>query len=148
MTDEQLTDHFSLAELCYSSTAIRKGIDNTPDAETTENLRVLAGYLERVRLLFGGPIHIDSAYRSPKVNKAVGGSETSSHVLGQAADIVVPGYTPFEVCTMISESDIPFDQVIYEGNWCHLGIGDRMRKQVLTAHFEDGHVRYTEGLSA
>lgn len=143
-----LTEHFTLEELTHSEAAIRKGLDNTPDAETIENLRELAGYLERVRKLLGVPIHINSAYRSPKVNSAVGGSSVSAHMTGQAADFVAPQFgTPQEIAKAIIASDIQFDQVIYEGTWVHFGIRGDLRRQALTAHFAGGKATYTQGIA-
>lgn len=142
-----LSDHFTLEELTASSVALRKGIPNVPNDEQIANLTVLAQTLERIRDLLG-PIHIDSAFRSPKVNSAVGGSLTSAHLDGYAADIVCPGFgTPEEVCQAIESSGIPFDQLIYEGSWTHISVDPKMRQEVLTAHFAGGKVTYTEGVA-
>lgn len=128
-----LSEHFTLAELTRSETAARKGIDNTPDAETIANLTELALALEKVRSVLGRPIHITSGYRSPKVNAAIGSSPTSAHIKGYAADVVVPGMTPKEVCQRIIESGIDYDQIIHEfGSWCHFSIDPRNRKMALT----------------
>ena len=143
-----LSAHFTLEEMTHSEIAMRKGIDNTPSAEVIVNLTELAGVLEQVRDLLGVPIHINSAYRGPKVNAAVGGSTTSAHMTGQAADFIAPQFgTPLEVAKAIAASEITFDQLIYEGNWTHLGIRGDMRRQVLTAHFKDGKATYTQGIA-
>ena len=129
----QLSEHFSLAEFTRSETAQRKGIDNTPDAETIANLAELALALEKVREIVRRPIHITSGYRSPKVNAVIGSSPTSAHIKGYAADFVVPGMTPKEVCQAIIDSGIDHDQVIHEFNsWCHFSIDPRNRKMALT----------------
>lgn len=142
-----LSPNFTLDELTHSDIAIRKGIDNTPNADVTANLTELALTLEKVRALLGVPIHINSGYRGPKVNAAVGGSTTSAHMTGQAADFIAPAFgTPKEVATKIAESDIEFDQLIHEGRWVHIGIRGDMRRQVLTAHFDGGRATYTSGI--
>lgn len=142
----QLTDNFSLEQLTASGVAIRRGIPNVPSADTIENLKLLAQTLERVQELLG-PIHIDSAYRSIRVNLAVGGSSHSAHINGYAADFTAPSFgSPYEVCQAIAGAGIPFDQLIQEGTWTHLSIDPRMRGEVMTAHFLNGKVAYTQGL--
>lgn len=143
-----LSAHFTLEELTHSEVAMRKGIDNTPNAEVVANLTELAGVLERVRDLLGVSMHINSGYRSPKVNAAVGGSTVSAHMTGQAADFIAPAFgTPQEIAKEIESSDISFDQLIFEGTWVHLGIRGDMRRQVLTAHFDGGKATYTQGIA-
>ena len=129
-----LSSHFTLEELTRSETALRKGLDNTPDAETVSNLTVLASGLEEVRALLGQPLHINSAYRGPKVNSAVGGSKNSAHMRGYAADFVCPGFgTPQEICHAIMDSTIQYDQLIHEFNaWVHISFDPQMRGQKLT----------------
>jgi zinc D-Ala-D-Ala carboxypeptidase len=144
----QLSKHFSLEELIASDIAIRRALDNVPTPEIIENLKLLCVYLERVRELLGTPIIVRSGYRSPKVNAAVGGSAHSAHMQGLACDFIAPEFgNPHEVAQMIIESDIAFDQVIHEGQWVHFGIGDEMRKQALTAHFNGGKVSYEVGVT-
>mgnify|MGYP001579234496 CR=1 FL=1 len=143
-----LSAHFTLEEMTHSEIAMRKGIDNTPSAEVIVNLTELAGVLEQVRDLLGVPIHINSAYRGPKVNAAVGGSPTSAHMTGQAADFIAPQFgTPIKIAELIAASNIDFDQLIYEGTWVHIGIRGDMRRQILTAHFKDGKATYTQGIA-
>jgi zinc D-Ala-D-Ala carboxypeptidase len=144
----QLSPHFSLAELTHSEIAVRRGLDNTPNADSLENLKMLAGYLERVRDILQVPIVIHSGYRSLKVNIAVGGSPNSSHMRGEAADFTAPQYgTPQEIAKKILVSGIMFDQLIYEGAWVHFGIDGMMRRQVLTAHFAGGKATYSSGIA-
>lgn len=130
----QLTSNFTLEELIFSETALRKKLDNTPDAETLENLKTLALGLEEVRYILGHPIHINSGYRSPKVNSAIGSKSTSAHVKGYAADFVCPQFgTPREICHRLMDSMIDFDQLIYEyDSWVHFSVDPKMRRQVLT----------------
>lgn len=144
-----LSEHFTIEELTHSDIAVRKGIDNTPNAEALANLAELALSLEKVRDLLGVPIHINSAYRSPKLNSATGGSSTSAHMTGQAADFVAPQFgTPKEIAIEIAASDIQFDQLIFEGAWVHFGIRGDMRHQILTATFNGGgKATYTSGIA-
>jgi zinc D-Ala-D-Ala carboxypeptidase len=120
----KLTEHFTLEELTTTST----GYDNTPSAHVIENLKVLATTLELIRTALGKPIQVTSAYRSLKVNNAVKGSAALSfHTQGLAADIKIKGLTPFEVCSLIKNSGIPYDKLILEdlgtnGGWTHIQI--------------------------
>lgn len=144
-----LSTNFTLEELTFSQTAVRKGIDNTPDVETLENLQMLANGLERVRHILGTPIIISSGYRSPKLNAAVGGSHTSQHMFGLAADFTSPRFgSPLEICNELKKQAnvIQFDQLINEGSWVHISFSDNPRNQVLTAVFENGKVRYMKGI--
>lgn len=126
-----MTPNFTLAELTRTDT----GLPNTPDADQLANLERLAATLERVRRVLGdNPLRVTSAFRSRAVNKAVGGSPTSTHVLGLAADFTCPRFgPPLAVCQAIEAAGIEFDQLIHEyGQWIHLGIGPRKRSQLLT----------------
>ena len=129
-----LSANFTLEELTRSEVALRKGLDNTPDADTVANLTTLALGLEEVRALLGHPMHINSGYRGPKVNSAVGGSKTSAHMAGYAADFVCPSFgTPQDICHAIMGSTIAYDQLIYEfGSWVHISFDQKMRQQNLT----------------
>lgn len=143
-----LTPHFTLEELIFSETALRKGIDNSPSEEVKANLSELALTLEKVRELLGVPLHINSGYRGPKLNAAIGGSTTSAHMTGQAADFIAPQFgTPKDIAIEIAASDIEFDQLIFEGAWVHIGIRGDMRRQVLTANFSGGKATYTSGIA-
>lgn len=117
-----LSTYFSLDELTLSQTAVRLGLKNEPTAEALENLKYLAGQLDKVRRLLRVPVLISSGYRSPAVNKAVGGAANSQHMLGQAADFTAPrAGTPYEVARLIDESDLQYDQLIHEfGRWVHI----------------------------
>ncbi|OEZ81004.1 peptidase M15 [Janthinobacterium sp. HH104] len=142
-----LSPHFSLAELVTSQVATRKDIDNTPAAAVVANLKRLAAMLEQVRALVGMPIAISSGYRSPALNKAVGGAGNSAHVLGLAADISTPKLPPKALALLILQSGIVFDQLIYEGTWVHIGLSvGAPRRQVLTAKFTGGRVNYMAGI--
>lgn len=144
-----MSPHFSLAELTASVTATLNKVDNTPTAQAVANLSRLAAMLELVRTLCGDrPVQVLSGYRSPALNKMVGGSRTSAHMQGRAADIIVSGVTPLEVARRIEASELAYDQLIYERTWVHLGIADKPRLQQLTAHFGNGRVTYTTGITA
>lgn len=143
----QLTDHFSLEELTFSSTAQRMGIDNTPTPDIVERLRFTAAGLEKIRALLGQPMRIDSGYRCPRLNGAVGGVGHSAHMDGDAADFVCPAFgTPLEVARAIAASPIQFDQLIQEGTWVHVSFAPAMRRQVLTASFGPTGASYRSGL--
>lgn len=124
-----LTEHFTFAEMTASNTAKQRGIINVPDSAALYQLAKTAAMLERVRALLGVPITVTSAYRSPMVNKAVGGRTSSDHCKGMAADIVAPRYgTPHAVAAAIAPhvSALGIGQLILEGikgkQWVHLSI--------------------------
>jgi zinc D-Ala-D-Ala carboxypeptidase len=132
----KLSEHFTLEELTHSEIAERLGLDNSPTKEVQANLVRLAHMLEDVRRILGRPIMINSAYRSPKVNEAVGSKPTSQHCIGCAADIRVPGLTPNDIVNLVVKSNIEYDQLIREfDSWVHISIpnkfADKPRKQVL-----------------
>lgn len=140
----KLTENFYLDELIVSDTAIRLGIANNPSPTVIGNLKQLADSLERVRKLLGYPILISSGYRSPSLNRAIGGSFTSAHCLGYAADFNCRKFgSPNEIVKLINDSDIQYDQLIYEGYWVHFSIAPAMRRQTLTAKFNRGKVTYS-----
>jgi len=132
-----LTPHFTLDELTASETAARNGWDNSPNDAELENLKRLADFLEQVKVVLNGkPIMINSAFRSKKVNDAVGSRDTSQHRIGCAADIRVPGMTPDQVVKAVIASGIGYDQVIREfDRWTHISIPNSVdtspRKQAL-----------------
>lgn len=118
-----LTENFTLGEFTVSEIATIKDLENKPSDEALSNLYRLAEKLEEVRKIIGKPIIINSAYRSPEVNQAVGGVASSQHCLGCAADIRVPDMTPDAVCRAIIASDIQYDQLIREfDSWTHISI--------------------------
>lgn len=144
----RLTPHFLLAELCSSQVAARLRLDNRPGPVEVQNLHRVAETLEQVRALVGRPVSISSGYRSPAVNRAVGGSRNSAHTRGLAADITVPGMTAKELAEKIRDSGIDFDQLIYEGTWVHVGLAEgKPRRQVLTAVFSPAGPTYSQGIA-
>jgi len=139
----KLTEHFSLDELVFSQTAVRKGIKNEPSEAVKKNLQVLANNLERVRAILLSPLHVSSAYRSPDLNKALGGSKTSAHMDGYAADFIAPAFgNPESIVRALKRSMLPVDQCIMEGTWVHISFAPAMRNQFLTATFTNGKATY------
>ncbi|MBT9158798.1 MAG: hypothetical protein DDT26_00045 [Dehalococcoidia bacterium] len=139
---------FTLAELTFSQTAARRGLDNSPSPEVVANLRALVqNVLDPLRVSLGSPVVISSGYRSRAVNEAIGGSLTSQHMFGQAADFTVPGKSVAEIINHIQKINLPFDQLIDEfGRWIHVSHGPRNRRQVLRARRVGGRTTY-EGVA-
>jgi uncharacterized protein YcbK (DUF882 family) len=127
--------YFTIKELCKSSTATQKGIDNTPNSEIITNLTQLVEYiLDPLREKYGKPIYVNSGYRSELLNKIVGGSKNSSHKKGLAADITVKSKTlNKKLFDLIIELDLPFDQLIDEKmfSYIHVSFSKNPRKQIL-----------------
>lgn len=141
----RLSPHFTLAEFTVSQAAARLGLRNTPSPDHIEHMRRLCfNVLEPLRKEIG-PIIITSGFRSVSVNRAVGGSGTSQHVIGQAADIISPTVAPIDVTRTIARMRLPFDQLIEEfGEWTHVSYGPRNRRQTLQARRVKGKVVYTQ----
>ncbi len=140
----QLTANFSLAEL----TVTDRNMPNVPNEAEVASLRSLAEMiLQPLRDALGKPVRVNSAFRSEAVNRAVGGTATSQHRLGQAADIHVPGMTSVELAKKIVALGLPFDQVIEEfGSWVHVSYGPRHRRQQLSAVKRSGKTVYVQGI--
>jgi zinc D-Ala-D-Ala carboxypeptidase len=144
----KLSEHFTLIEMIRSEYAARMGITNNPSASEIEQLRLLCvEVLEPVRSKVGSPVIITSGFRCPEVNKGIGGSPTSQHVKGQAADGHIPHLGIKETVIKIIKARILFDQLIYEfgeTGWFHISRSDNPRQQVLTAYKDaNGFTRYT-----
>ncbi len=149
-----ISKHISEKEATKSVTALRLGIDNTPDGDTLNNMRVLAEKVfEPLREWVGGPIKINSFYRSSALNEAIGGSTRSQHCKGQAMDIDdIYGYkTNKEMFEWIKEN-LDFDQMIYEfgsesnPDWVHVSYvsEDKNRNKILKAVRDDGKTKYID----
>ena len=125
MSRIKLSPNFYLDEFTRSQVAVRHDITISvePDSLVLENLRRLCvNVLQPLREALG-PVHVTSGYRPLAVNILVGGSSRSQHIDGLAADIVVSGYTPFEVCQWLEQSGRMFDQAIHEfGKWTHVSV--------------------------
>ena len=153
----KLSNNFSLKEMTNSQTALRRGIDNEPGDEEEANLQQLCEQvLQKVRDHFGKPVTVNSGYRSPELNKAIGGSTTSDHCKGMAADIEIPGVSNYELADWIKEN-CEFRQLILEfytpgvpdSGWVHVSYNyEENEKKVMTALKEDGKTVYKLGLIA
>lgn len=129
----KLTKNFTLEELCYSNTAKARGWENKPNPEQTDNLvKLCQRLLQPLRDIVGEPFHINSGFRSPKLNKAVGGVPTSQHAKGQAADVRVAD--PRKLLSELLKSRLDFDQAILYPTFLHLSYNSaNNRRQVLYA---------------
>ena len=152
-----LSANFTLKELTKSDTATRLGLDNTPDEATIENLKALCeNVLQPVREHFGKSVTVNSGYRSPESNAAVGGSKTSDHCKGQAADIEIAGVGNPELAQWIMDN-LTYSQLILEfyeqgkpsSGWVHVSYNpEKLIKQELTAVKVAGKTTYLNGLQA
>jgi hypothetical protein len=152
-----LSANFTLKELTKSDTATRLGLDNTPDDEALENLKTLCEMvLQPVREHFGKSVTVNSGYRSPESNAAVGGSKTSDHCKGQAADIEIDGLPNPELAQWIMDN-LDYTQLILEfytqgqpnSGWVHVSYDpNNLKKQELTAVKVAGKTQYLQGLQA
>jgi Peptidase M15 len=134
----QLTTNFTLEEFTRSTTADRLGIDNSPNAMETANIRMLCVQILQPARSALGPIQISSGFRSDALNARVGGVQNSAHGLGFAADIIPVNVGTLELARWI-KNNTPFDQVILEfgtlqnPKWIHVSADPRRRMQVLQA---------------
>ena len=147
-----ISKHISYKEGVYSNTAIRKGIDNTPNTEQKANMEKIAqNIFEPLRQWVGGPIKINSFFRCPELNKAIGGSSKSQHCKGQAIDIddTFGVVSNADMYTWIKEN-LDFDQMIWEfgdddnPNWVHISYvsNEENRNRCLKAYRDDGKTKY------
>ena len=147
-----ISKHISYKEGVYSITAIRKGIDNEPNEEQLSNMKLVAKKIfEPVRTHFKVPIKVNSFFRSPDLNKAIGGSTKSQHCKGQAIDIddTYGKIKNSDIYWWIKEN-LDFDQMIWEfGNndnpdWVHISYvsPDKNRNRCLKAYRDDGKTKY------
>tara|TARA_R100001126_G_C4811042_1_gene141862 strand:- start:144 stop:608 length:465 start_codon:yes stop_codon:yes gene_type:complete len=153
----KLSDNFSLKEMIKSQTALRKDIDNEPGEEEIENLKLLCeNVLQPVREYYGKAVRVNSGYRSPELNSAIGGSKTSDHCKGMAADIEINGVANAELAEWI-EKNCEFRQLILEfytpgipdSGWVHVSYNwEDNDKKVMTAMKENGKTVYKLGLIA
>lgn len=147
----KLSKHFTLAELTGTSTKL----PNKPPEDVIENLRRLCEHvLEPVRTHFDRPVIIHSGYRSPAVNAAIGGSKTSQHMKGEAADFHVSGFSVYEVANWLSETlEVFYDQLILENyvpgiatsGWVHCSFRSYMNRNQSLTKFR-GSSRYHPGI--
>jgi putative chitinase len=153
--DMQLSPHFKLSEFTKSDTAIRKRIDNPPGPAHAKNLKLVCEkILEPVRNHFGRPVRINSGYRGPALNAAVGGSSKSQHCNGMAVDFEIDGLPNPDLAKWVSEN-CEFDQIILEfydpkegpnSGWVHASYAEGAnRKQIMTAMTVNGKTVYKPG---
>ena len=149
----KLSNNFNLREFTESNTAIRRGIDNNPTAEHIHNLAALCeNVLQPLRDTIGHSIRVTSGYRSEALNEAIGGSKTSDHSHGRAADIklIVNGENQSQLLyNAIKSMQIPFKQLIWEfgdddvPQWVHIAFDkDNNKGQCLKAYKENGRTKY------
>jgi len=147
-----ISKHVSNKEGVYSRTAQRLDIDNTPTKDHKKNMIELAeNIFEPLRMYVGGPIKINSFYRSPKLNKTIGGSSKSQHCQGQAIDLddTFGRATNAEMFEFIKKN-LDFDQMIWEfgddnnPNWVHVSYvsAEDNRNRCLKAYKENGKTKY------
>ena len=147
-----ISKHISYKESTNSTTAIRRGIDNTPNDEQLDNMELIAEKVfEPLIEWVGGPIKINSFFRSPDLNKAIGGSSKSQHCQGQAIDIddTFGIVANSEMYHYIKEN-LDFDQLIWEfgdddnPNWVHVSYvsKENNRNRCLKAYKEQGRSKY------
>jgi hypothetical protein len=152
-----LTANFSLAEMVKSDTALRHDMDNTPGEAEIANLKTLCEkVLQPVRDHFQTGVKVNSGFRHPEVNAKVGGSKTSDHCKGQAADIEIPGIANADLAVWIMDN-LEYTQLILEfytpgvpdSGWVHVSYDPaNLKKQNLTATKRDGKTVYLPGLEA
>lgn len=150
-----LTKNFTLEELSNSTTAKRLGIDNIPNNEQVNNLRLLCEkVLQPIREKYGKPIIVSSGFRCEKLNKAIGGSKTSEHRYGMAADFHSLSDTLSDnkaLWNLIMTMNLNFGQLIYEygsdagPDWIHISYNDKNnRKQILRCKKVNGKASYSK----
>jgi zinc D-Ala-D-Ala carboxypeptidase len=150
MMSEQLSPNFSLAELTFSEIALRQGFDNEVPASLMPNLiRLATTLLEPARARLRVPFHINSGYRSPDINAAIGGSRNSAHMECCAADIKPLGIDLLAAFHDLRVADeLPYDQLILEcgpTGWIHIAIalaGQTPRREALLANGRPGNWHY------
>jgi len=147
-----ISEHISYKEGVYSRTATRLNIDNKPKDDQMQNMCLIAEEVfEPLRVWVGGPIKINSFFRSPELNKAIGGSTKSQHCHGQAIDLddTFGRATNAEMYEFIKKY-LDFDQMIWEfgdednPDWVHVSYvsEDKNRNRCLKAYKENGKTKY------
>ena len=152
MKKDKISRHISYREGVYSTTATRLGLDNSPNIEQLANMKLVAKEVfEPLRSWVSGPIKINSFFRGPELNKAIGGSSKSQHCKGQAIDID-------DTFGVVSNADmyywlkhnVDFDQMIWEfgddnnPDWVHISYVSKKknRNRCLKAYKEKGKTKY------
>lgn len=129
--------YFTIEELTKSNTATKLHIDNTPNVNQKKNLEELIQLLDKIREKWGSPIIVTSGFRCNKLNNAVGGSKTSQHLQGQAADIISKNNKELFLLIrkMIMDKEINVGQLINEKNysWIHISTPHLLRNNQIIA---------------
>jgi len=150
----RLSENFTLEEFIKSQTAMRHGIPNFMEPTEVENAKALCKHVLQPIRDKHGPTVISSGFRSKKLNKKIGGSQSSQHCTGEAADIECHSISTFELARWIAEN-LQFDQLILEfyvpgrpaSGWVHVSYSrTKNRQMILTAHKENGQTLYKRGL--
>jgi putative chitinase len=159
-------DNFSISEMSECSLAERMGMDNTPTIVVLENLSATVTGLERIRVLLGYPIHVNSGYRCEALEKVLCQSDYSTwcsrncyaincdswkhyfaskdHPRGYAADFTCAQYgSPVDIVRVIQSSAVKFDVCILEGSWVHISFAPKMRCEVRVKEFDQFGVTVT-----
>ena len=149
---ERISKHVSYREGVYSITALRLGLKNDPTDDHLQNMKLLSEKIfEPLRMHVGGPIKINSFYRGPELNKAIGGSKKSQHCHGQAIDIDdTYGHASNAEMYQWIKANLDYDQMIWEfgtdenPDWVHVSYVDpgSNRNRCLKAYREDGKTKY------
>ena len=149
---ENISKHISYKEATRSNTALRRGIENIPDVEELESMKLIAEKIfEPLRKFVGGPIKINSFYRSPELNVAIGGSKKSQHCRGQAIDLDdTYGHRSNASMFQHIRYNMDFDQMIWEFGdnknpaWVHISYvsEEKNRNRCLEAYKEKGKTKY------
>jgi hypothetical protein len=145
----RISKNFTLSEITHSNTAKRLGIDNSPNKEHLENIKVLVNDLIQPMRSALGPIRISSGYRNPQLNHAIGGSSRSQHCKGQAFDVQFWKNGKMcnkEIYDWVIKSGIEFDQMIneFDFSWIHISLKKENNRNVILEAYKDkeGHTRY------
>ena len=147
----RISDHITYREAIHSNTAKRLGIENIPNDVQMENMQIIAEKVfEPLRKWVGGPIKVNSFFRSPETNRAIGGVSSSQHCKGQAIDIddVYGHKTNAEMFEFV-KNNLEFDQMIWEfgddnnPNWLHISyVEGKNRNRLLRAEKINGRTAY------
>ena len=129
--DEKISRYFTMGEAVNSATAKKYGIDNIPSKQQAANIRYTAVRLDKLRNILGRPVQVSSWYRSSRVNRKVGGSDSSAHQSGLGVDIILKKGSAYKEFQKVTKSSLKYDQLIYYPKKGHLHIGFRknMKKE-------------------